>query len=430
MKKIINLIATFILLLLPINALAFGSIKPNSSSITMNVGDSKSFTINATNAVGRVDIVSSNSSIATVNVSNKWLDNDSVVVTVKGLSEGTANVVVKLSDAATYDEEELSGSYTIKVLVNGKNSSNTNSNSNSASRPNNTTNKSNNTKLKSLTVKGYELNENYELTVSNSVTEIELEGATEDSKASITGIGKKQLEIGINSFEIIVKAESGSKKTYIVKITRKDGFYLADIDDVLKDDNASIIINDENKITKEVLKKIKDNKKIVNLNNYDEDKNLIYTWIINGSTIEEELEFNPNVSFTSKYIEEIGSISNYADGFYANFAHSGNLPEGTKIKIYVGDKFSDNSVVNIYNYNEKENTLIPITNNINIENGYVEFDIEHCSEYFITKANVNLTNSSNFNIFTIVSIIELIIIILIIVLDVLKLNPLLKLQKN
>ena len=48
-----------------------------------------------------------------------------------------------------------------------------------------------------------------------------------------------------------------------------------------------------------------------------------------------------------------------------------------------------------------------------VTTGYIEFEIEHCSEYFVTMSNVDIVKTqeiSSINIFMIFSIVELIVI--------------------
>lgn len=57
--------------------------------------------------------------------------------------------------------------------------------------------------------------------VENSKTSIHITVALEDSKASVTGTGTKTLVVGNNSFQIVVTAEDGSTKTYVIQVERK-----------------------------------------------------------------------------------------------------------------------------------------------------------------------------------------------------------------
>ena len=60
----------------------------------------------------------------------------------------------------------------------------------------------------------------YSATVESS--SITISGTATDSSATVTGLGKKNLKYGKNTFSVVVKSESGSKKTYTLTITRPD----------------------------------------------------------------------------------------------------------------------------------------------------------------------------------------------------------------
>lgn len=452
MKKIILPLIIFIVMLivLPVTVFAAGSIQPSPRNISITKGGSGSFTITASNACGRVDVYSNNPSVATANVSSKWLENDSVVVTVNGVSAGRVSIVVKLSDAATFDEEELTGTYTIDVTVtepvtnNGENNNNNNNNppSNNPSKNNgnnNTNNNQNNwvpnnlstnNKIGSLSVEGYELinkeNNTYELTVTNNVTNININATAEDAKARVEGAGSKNLEIGLNTFEVIVTAESGAQNKYIVNVTRKDNIYLEDINNIienLESDIIDVVINKDSKITEQILQKIRESNKIVRFNYNNEEKKTIYSWIIDGNKTNNISEINTNINFLSEYIEEIGILSNYAEGMYLNFEHTGEIPEGVKIKLYVGDKFKDGNILNLYNYNKANNSLEKLFENITVIEGDIEIDLKKASNYFLTRANivndVEEEVKEQSNIYIIIAIVEFVVII---ILTVIRIN--------
>ena len=85
--------------------------------------------------------------------------------------------------------------------------------------------------------------------------------------------------------------------------------------------------------------------------------------------------------------------ANYALGKVINFAHSGNLPSNVLVNFFVGDKIENNSIVNVYEY--KDNKFDLVKKDIQVENGYVELSLEHCSVYFVTPANLNNTVCEN-----------------------------------
>ncbi|MBE6153192.1 MAG: cadherin-like beta sandwich domain-containing protein [Firmicutes bacterium] len=279
-------------------------------------------------------------------------------------------------------------------------------------------------------------NNNYTLMVTNNITSINVNATAEDEKSTVKGIGTHELQVGENNIEVIVTSESGAENKINIKVTRKDGYYLEDLQSVLKNNklkDINIIINAESKITKEQIIEIKNSKKTISFNYYDENKKLIYSWLIDGAKIKDTKEIITTVTYTTENIKEIYKLSNYADGLYINFKHSGDLPNGTKIKLYVGDKFDNESIVNVYNYNNDKKTLDLVQDSLKVTDGYIQFGIEHCSEYFVTMSNLtnsNKSNSSKTIILVIISIIEFLAIISMLVIYILKIKKETKDKRN
>lgn len=100
-------------------------------------------------------------------------------------------------------------------------------------------NKSSDNNLKSLSIDGYNLNENfsqattlYTANVPGTVSEINVNAVANDPNATITsGTGKHTLDYGQNTIQIRVKAENGAEKDYTLTITRnkKDISALSDL---------------------------------------------------------------------------------------------------------------------------------------------------------------------------------------------------------
>ena len=83
--------------------------------------------------------------------------------------------------------------------------------------------------LKSLSVEGFELNEKfskdltaYTVTVPEDTKQITINAKENDSSASVTGTGTFDVTQGTNTFEIVVRAENGSEKTYTLTVEVKD----------------------------------------------------------------------------------------------------------------------------------------------------------------------------------------------------------------
>jgi len=448
MKKFIYCIILLMLVVFPNKVLAEGYFSASPGSLTIEQGSTKTFTITAFNAIGDATIRSENSGVASVNI-GEWgtgmvgeNETKTGVVTVIGKSVGTTKIIVSI-DAATFDGTDLSGqtkTVTVKVVEKQTPAPQPSQPSNPTPQPQQPqVTLSNNYELSSLTVEGYEItkvdNNNFKLDVSNDVKSINVKATAEDSKAKVDGIGKKELKVGENVFEIVVTAENGAQKKIYIKVNRKDGYYLEDLDSVLKKQDlkeVDIVIKEDSKITKENVSKIKENNKNIRFNYYDENKKVLYSWTINGNKVRESNEFITTITYSSEKVKEIYEVSNYADGLYVNFKHDGKLPEGTKIKLYVGDKFENDNIVSVHRYNEKDKKLEFIKDNLKVIDGYIEFDIDHCSDYFVTMSKLgnvgevvkdDVIDKSSTNIFMIIAIVQLIIIIGLVLFYLLKLKP-------
>lgn len=445
MKKIKLLLITFMLGICFItNVFAQGDVSISTSSLNITKGETKTFTITANNSAGRIDISSSNNNVVSVNKTSTFLDMSSDTIIVNANNVGNAIIKIHIVDVTTYDDENLSGkTYTINVNVNdaikeesnkkddnvssNNISNNQNNTSNNNANEKNATkiidkknNKSNNVNLKELVIEGYELNKiddnNYTLEVNNSVKSINILAVAEDEKSKINGIGVHELNVGENEFNVEIVAEDGRINNILLKINRRDKFILKDLKDIIDNNdvtNIEIHLDKNDIISKDDLNLIKKSKKIVRFSYYDENDKLIYSWIIDGKKIEKVYEVNTTINLSGNKAKDIKKLSNYADGIFLDFKHNGILVNGTSIKLYVGDKFEDGNLVSVYYYNEKNNTLDLKIESIKVKKGYIEFDIDHCSNYFVTMSNLK-DNKSN-NVFAIIIIIELIIVITIMV---------------
>ena len=88
---------------------------------------------------------------------------------------------------------------------------------------------STNNNLKSLSVSAGSLSPNfssgttnYSVSVGEDVSSININAEAEDGTAKVSGTGNKSLKYGSNKFNISVKAENGSTKTYTIDVNRED----------------------------------------------------------------------------------------------------------------------------------------------------------------------------------------------------------------
>lgn len=131
----------------------------------------------------------------------------------KAISAGSGTITVKSASVRDYNnEKEMSlskGSKTIKVITKSEQEA--------------TYSKNNN--LRSLSIDGLKLSPsfsknttNYKVEAPSNITKINIHASVEDSKSRVSGTGSKEVSEGENKFNIVVTAQNGSKKTYVVTV--------------------------------------------------------------------------------------------------------------------------------------------------------------------------------------------------------------------
>lgn len=131
-------------------------------------------------------------------------------------ASGNANITFKVNEAYDTDLKALSFSNktkTLKIITQSQLESSYSKNNN----------------LSKLAVDGYKISPtfnkntvNYSLELENNVRSINITGSVEDSKSSVSGLGKHSLVEGANKINIKVTAQNGSSKTYTLNVTVKE----------------------------------------------------------------------------------------------------------------------------------------------------------------------------------------------------------------
>lgn len=136
--------------------------------------------------------------------------------------------------------------------------------------------KSNNNYLKDLEVKGYKISPrfdkqilNYTLNTKKRVKEITIKATADDEKAKINGIGKIKIDSNQKECRVEVTAESGTVRTYIIKLT---------------DDDNQIDIN-TNEINNIEENNKKDIKSVYSNKDKNNNKNVIIITIVSASIL-------------------------------------------------------------------------------------------------------------------------------------------------
>ncbi len=361
----------------------------NDFTITATVNSAAAWNIHVS-ASGPVSGCTINQADTTINAMNTTKSFNATCT-----ATGTGTITITLSGDVTSadDGNYVNVSDTKTVTVNAK-----------PTQPKNDDTRSNNNKLQSISVDNYNLvkvdAKNYTLTVPNDVDSIYVRATAEHAKAKVIGTGNHNLQIGENRIEVIITAENGAKNTITIKVTRKDGYSIEELSNALSQNSNSIdvMLKVDTKISESDLEKIKNSKKIVNLSFYDSAKLLLYSWIIDGNKISSSEGFDSGLSFSSKSKKEISKLSNYADGMFIELSQKDNLPSGARLKVYVTEKFDNTDLVNVYGYNANEQKLELLNSNVEVQNGYLTFDVGKSSNYLLTMStipNVQVTQGDN-----------------------------------
>lgn len=220
MKKynlIILSLMMMIISIIPLHAASF-----SLSSSTKQVSPNGGFTISVGgDCIGRVNLSITNGSLSTSSV---WVEQGFTTVNVTAGSSGqvtiTATPVTGFSDPDANIYNPGLRSITVSIASPGQ----TVTTPTRPTTPTQTIKKSNDNNLSTLTVNNGELVPNfnssqteYSLNLSADVTNLLIEATPSDSKAKVDGTGEKTLTPGTNNIEIVVTAEDGSIKKYIIK---------------------------------------------------------------------------------------------------------------------------------------------------------------------------------------------------------------------
>ena len=220
MKKYIkSILFIIIVFLLEINSVnAQGNYTVSLSNTNVTKGKSVTLYIKANNCAGRFNVSSSNSTVASIEETYAFIDNSTYAIKVNTINSGTAILSINAFDVTDYDNNKISGTKTLKINV----SSNDNSNSS-------TSKKSSDATLKSLEIEGITLSPEFKSTTLEysassdaGVEKVNIKATPNDPKANVSGVGEVSVSEGANKLEIIVAAEDGSTKSYIINLNVKE----------------------------------------------------------------------------------------------------------------------------------------------------------------------------------------------------------------
>ena len=218
-KKIFILLITFFGFVIVAKA---GNVSISASNYTVTVGSTINVKLNITNLSGNFKVFSSDNSILAGGATG-WCDDNICVgdmstnILFSAKKEGSVVVTVSPLDVSdnTGMGEDFTSSRSIQINVVKRNTP-------SSIDVNRTYSKNN--YLKSLSIDGYNLSPDfnkdtleYNVTLNPGTETINITAVKEDNSASLRGDGTVSVSEGINTINVVVIAENGNERTYVIK---------------------------------------------------------------------------------------------------------------------------------------------------------------------------------------------------------------------
>ena len=202
-------------------------------------GDSFTVTLTCGYVEGTVSYDASNATITGGQGDYFCERNETVTLTAKATSVGTATISMlavdalgNVNDPSTMYQMNVGQIISSKsVTISNRNSGGSSNSSGSSSSGGSTyvpvqDTRSSNADLSSLSLAEGELSPafskettSYTVNLAADIKKVTIEATAEDSKATISGTGEKEVSAGENTLSVIVTAENGSTKTYTITAT-------------------------------------------------------------------------------------------------------------------------------------------------------------------------------------------------------------------
>lgn len=125
----------------------------------------------------------------------------------------------------------------------------------------------------------------------------------------------------------------------------------------------------------------------ITYNYTNKDNKLIYSWIFDKNEMNEKEKINLDLKFNNEFLNDLNNLDTTTK--ILSFDHHGYLPNNTKVKVYVKDKYNPGDNVILYYY-EDDLEILKYENSYEVDDeGYVLVDLEHCSDYLLTSDIIN-----------------------------------------
>ena len=213
MKKMIKKILLVAIFFLVSENVFAASLSISTTSNSVTVGSSVVIRVNASGLVGRFSVTSSNGNVLSGGTSSTWIEDSTQTFTFKANNVGTATITVTPVDVADYSGNVYTTSKSVTINV--------------IAKP--VVVLSSDNSLSSLGVEGKELSPafdkdtlEYSVELEPETTSVNVLASPSHGGAGIAGAGTREVVDGENRLEIVVTAENGSSRTYVINASVKE----------------------------------------------------------------------------------------------------------------------------------------------------------------------------------------------------------------
>lgn len=226
--QIVIILSLVILINLGLTTISNAALSISTSKSSVSPGEKFSVTVSvSSNEAGHIKLSANNGTLSQTNID--LMSSSSATVTCTAGNSGTITINAS-GMVANYDTEtEANQTASPKTVTIVQPKPVTPSEPSTPSTPSTpaTPTKSSNANLSNLGINPYDFrgfkaaNTSYSVSVPNNVSTISIYATAQHSAAKISGTGSKSLKVGKNTFNVVVTAEDGTKKTYTLYITRQ-----------------------------------------------------------------------------------------------------------------------------------------------------------------------------------------------------------------
>ncbi len=305
------------------------------------------------------EVSSSNTSVATASYDNG-------VITIKGISPGTATISV----VGCLRQFTNSPAKTIKVTVSKAVSDHNSGSVSDSESSSGSGNSHSGDSLSNLSGHSGSQSGSKDTVAGNS------SGGNKSNNGKVTKVEpntSSQEEAGNNT----VSGKNGSDATKEDSSQEKP--------QVLESDRGKItfVQIQAGKMGKDALASIKGKNEYVNFQKKDDSDNVLYAWEFLGTDIKEVMDVDYEI--TADRDPFLGcSYGSASDSLYLNFAHEGDLPGKASVFLRLNDSFQEKDILNLYYFDEKSGEISLVSEGLKPQNGYVTLSLSHCSKYILT----------------------------------------------